>query len=104
MPDTVPYLDENGKKQYLDTKRYIKRELVKELFVRDDISAALSDHSEEGLIPSFVREVNALHEKQEDAGKIKHMARGKVDTEAAKRYNKRKFKFQYENFPAENEV
>lgn len=75
MPDTVPYLDENGKKQYLDTKRYIKRELVKELFVRDDISAALSDHSEEGLIPSFVREVNALHEKQEGAKAVKHSGR-----------------------------
>ena len=83
MPDTVPYLDENGKKQYLDTKRYIKRELVKELFVRDDISAALSDHSEEGLIPSFVREVNALHEKQETVGKVRNQAR-----KAEENYNK----------------
>ena len=88
MADTVPYLDENGKKQYLDTKRYIKRELVKELFVRDDISAALSDHSEEGLIPQFVKRVNDLHEKQEQSEKVRHMARGKVDIEAEKRYNK----------------
>ena len=91
MPDTVPYLDENGKKQYLDTKRYIKRELVKELFVRDDISAALSDHSEEGLIPQFVKRVNELHEKQEQSEKVRHMARGKVDSEAAKRYNKTRY-------------
>jgi hypothetical protein len=53
MPDTVPYLDANGKKQTMKTYDYIKAELVKELAVRDSISEALADTSSEGIIPQF---------------------------------------------------
>ena len=57
MPDTVPYLDANGKKQTMNTYDYIKSELVKELTVRDSISEALADTSSEGIIPQFKAEV-----------------------------------------------
>ena len=53
MPDTVPYLDANGKKQTMRTEDYIKAELEKELAVRDSIAAALADTSSEGIIPQF---------------------------------------------------
>ena len=53
MPDTVPYLDANGKKQTMSTYDYIKAELVKEMAVRDSISEALADTSSEGIIPQF---------------------------------------------------
>ena len=53
MPDTVPYLDANGKKQTMRTDAYIKSELEKELAVRDSIAAALADTSSEGIIPQF---------------------------------------------------
>lgn len=80
MPDVVPYLDADGNKKYMPTRDYIKKELKKELTVRDDISATLSDHSEEGLIPQFVKKVNELHSetaKQESAKKeIRSKARG----------------------------
>ena len=66
MPDTVPYLDINGKKQYMPTKDYIKAELEKELKVRDSISEALADKSENGLIPQFVKKVNELHQDQSE--------------------------------------
>ena len=65
MPDKVPYLDINGKKQYMPTKDYIKAELEKELKVRDSISEALADKSENGLIPQFVKRVN--ESKQSEA-------------------------------------
>ena len=66
MPDTVPFLDINGKKQYMPTKDYIKAELEKELKVRDSISEALADKSENGLIPQFVKKVNELHQDQSE--------------------------------------
>ena len=53
MPDTVPYLDADGKKQTMKTYDYIKVELEKELAVRDSISEALADTSSEGIIPQF---------------------------------------------------
>ena len=53
MPDTVPCLDANGKKQTMRTEDYIKAELEKELAVRDSIAAALADTSSEGIIPQF---------------------------------------------------
>ena len=53
MPDTVPYLDANGKKQTMKTADYIKAELEKELAVRDSIAEALADTSSEGIIPQF---------------------------------------------------
>lgn len=58
MPDSVPYLDINGKKKYMPTKDYIKAELEKELKVRDAIAEALADESENGIIPQFVKKVN----------------------------------------------
>lgn len=58
MPDTVPYLDADGNKQYMDTEKYIKIELQKELSVRDAIAEAMADTSEEGIIPQFKAEVN----------------------------------------------
>ena len=61
MPDQVPYLDINGKKQYMPTKDYIKAELEKELSVRDAISEALADESENGIIPQFKKRVNEAH-------------------------------------------
>ncbi len=64
MPDQVPYLDENGKKAYEKTEDYIKRELKKELTVRDSISESLADKSEEGIIPQFVKRVNELHKDE----------------------------------------
>ena len=72
MPDVVPYLDENGNKKYMPTRDYIKKELTKELTVRDDISAALSDHSDEGLIPQFVKKVNEMHENKDIRHKIRY--------------------------------
>ena len=53
MPDTVPYLDANGKKQTMKTADYIKVELEKELAVRDSIAEALADTSSDGIIPQF---------------------------------------------------
>ena len=72
MPNVVPFLDEDGNKKYMPTRDYIKKELTKELTVRDDISAALSDHSEEGIIPKFIKTVNEMHESKD----IRHKARG----------------------------
>lgn len=53
MPDTVPYLDENGNKQTMRTEEYIQAELKKELEVRDQLALALSDESADGIIPQF---------------------------------------------------
>ena len=61
MPDQVPFLDKNGNKAYMPTKDYIKKELEKELSVRDSLSEALADKSENGIIPQFVKRVNELH-------------------------------------------
>lgn len=61
MPDSVPYLDADGNKQYMDTEEYIRIELEKELAVRDAISEALSDTSEDGIIPQFKQRVKDLH-------------------------------------------
>ena len=72
MPDTVPYLDINGKKQYMPTKDYIKSELEKELKVRDAISEALADKSESGLIPQFIKKVN---ESKKQEGETKFSTR-----------------------------
>ena len=66
MPDQVPYLDKNGNKAYMSTEAYIKAELQKELTVRDSISEALADTSENGIIPQFVERVNALHSEKAD--------------------------------------
>lgn len=66
MPDTVPYLDENGKKQYLSTEEYIKTELEKELAVRDSISEALADTSANGIIPQFKKEIERRRESKVD--------------------------------------
>lgn len=57
MPDKVPYLD-NGKVAYMDTEAYIQKELASELRVMDSISNALSDKSEGGIIPEFIRRAN----------------------------------------------
>lgn len=65
MPDQVPYLDKNGNKAYEKTEDYIKRELGKELVVRDSISNALADKSEDGIIPEFVKRVNELHSEKQ---------------------------------------
>ena len=81
MPDVVPYLDDNGQKQYMPTRDYVKKELKKELTVRDDISAALSDHSENGLIPRFVKAANELHEQNKD---IRHQARVGIASDGKK--------------------
>ena len=61
MPDKVPYLDENGEKAYMPTEKYIKKELGKEIAVRDDLAEKLADRSKDGIIPEFVRRVNKLH-------------------------------------------
>lgn len=71
MPDQVPYLDENGKKAYMSTEDYIKKELKGELAVRDAISEKLADKSENGIIPQFIERANALH----DSKNIKHSDR-----------------------------
>lgn len=57
MPDSVPYLDINGKKKYMSTESYIKAGLEKELAVRDSIAEALADKSENGIIPQFKKKV-----------------------------------------------
>lgn len=62
MPDKVPFLDNNGVKQYQETETYIETELGKEMTLRDDIATKLADTSENGIIPSFIRKVNKLHE------------------------------------------
>ena len=64
MPDTVPYLDANGKKQTMKTYDYIKAELEKELAVRDSISEALADTSSEGIIPQFKAAVKKSQEEK----------------------------------------
>ena len=81
MPDSVPYLDINGKKQYMPTKDYIKAELEKELKVRDSISEALADKSENGLIPQFVKSVN---ESKQEHSELKLSGRNTriADTQA----------------------
>ena len=61
MPDTVPYLDANGKKQTMKTYDYIEVELKKELAVRDSIAEALADTSSEGIIPQFKAAVKKSH-------------------------------------------
>lgn len=58
LPEQVPYLDENGKKKYMSTKDYIKKEIEKELEVMDSISEALADESDDGIMAEFVRRVN----------------------------------------------
>lgn len=77
MPDVVPFLDADGSKKYMPTRDYIKKELEKELTVRDDISAALSDHTENGIIPKFVKQANQLYESQN----IRHKARDSAGNE-----------------------
>ncbi len=72
MPSTVPYLDANGVKSTMSSEAYIKKELEAEMKVRDSISEALADESADGLIPSFVREVNALHDETELKHSIKY--------------------------------
>lgn len=57
MPDSVPYLDADGNKQYMSSEDYIKIELQKELAVRDSLIDALADDSEDGIIPRFKAEV-----------------------------------------------
>ncbi len=64
MPDTVPYLDTNGKKQTMKSSDYIKAELEKELAVRDSISEALADTSSEGIIPQFKAAVKKAQEEK----------------------------------------
>ena len=64
MPDTVPYLDANGKKRTMKTYDYIKAELEKELAVRDSISEALADTSSEGIIPQFKAAVKKAQEEK----------------------------------------
>lgn len=66
MPDQVPYLDENGRKRYMSSERYIRNELQKELQVRDDIAAKLADKSDAGLIPRFVKAVNGEQSVETD--------------------------------------
>ena len=73
MPDVVPFLDDNGNKQYMPTRDYIKKELKKELTVRDNISEALSDHSEDGLIPQFVKKANELNEQKDIRHKVRNI-------------------------------
>ena len=65
MPDQVPFLDKNGNKAYEKTEDYIKRELGKELKVRDSISEKLADTSEDGIIPEFKKRVNELHSEKQ---------------------------------------
>lgn len=64
MPDQVPYLDGNGVKQYMDTETFIENELSKEMALRDSISDALADTSDEGIIPQFINKVNELHSEK----------------------------------------
>lgn len=66
MPNKVPFLDINGKKQYMATEDYIKAELKKELKVRDSIGEALADTSENGIIPQFKQKVKELHKSDAD--------------------------------------
>lgn len=55
MPDTVPVRGADGEVTRMKTKEYIKKELQKELAVRDGIAAALADESEDGVIAQFER-------------------------------------------------
>ena len=80
MPDSVPYLDANGKKQYMPSYEYIKAELQKELAVRDSISEALADNSSEGIIPQFKDRVQKLKTEQQAQ---KSYSLPKVETEYA---------------------
>ena len=85
MPDQVPYLDLNGKKQYMDTDKYIKSELKKELKVRDSIGEALADTSENGIIPQFKKKVNELHKDEaklsdRDSSYMDAVNRGDMET------------------------
>lgn len=66
MPAEVPYLDKNGAKKYMPTKDYIKSELKAEMAVRDDLSEALSNTSENGIIPQFVKKANELYDEMND--------------------------------------
>lgn len=75
----------------MPSRDYIKKELAKELTVRDDIAATLSDHSENGLIPQFVKTVNEMHEERDIMRKARSAstdANGNTLTEAQMEYFK----------------
>jgi len=61
MPTTVPYLDTDGSVKHKSSEQYIKKELQKELqkelAVRDSLAEALSDTSENGIIPQFKKRI-----------------------------------------------
>jgi hypothetical protein len=57
MPTTVPYLDTDGSVKHESSEKYIKKELQKELAVRDSLAEALSDTSENGIIPQFKKRI-----------------------------------------------
>ena len=57
MPTTVPYLDTDGSVKHESSEQYIKKELQKELAVRDSLAEALSDTSENGIIPQFKKRI-----------------------------------------------
>ena len=86
MPDSVPYLDANGKKQYMPSSKYIKAELQKELAVRDSISEALADKSSEGIIPQFKEAVKNMRQEQKsyslpkDSDYLDAVNRGDMET------------------------
>lgn len=62
VPKEVPVLKRDSKgnlsKEYWSTKDYIKKELKGELEVRDNLARDLADESEDGIIPTFIREHN----------------------------------------------
>lgn len=79
MPDRVPYLDQNGNKRFMPTEEYIKTELQKEMAVRDSISEALADTSENGIIPQFRAAVEAMRGGEQYSLKVETDMQQEID-------------------------
>ena len=62
LPDSVPVRGEDGAVDSMKSKDYIKKELQKELAVRDGISEALADESEDGVIKQFEKRMREQEE------------------------------------------
>ena len=89
LPDSVPVRGEDGVADTMKSKEYIKKELQKELSVRDGIAAALADDSAYGVIPRFEQGMKELAGEDyerlslEDEEYLDAVKRG--DTETAQR-------------------
>ncbi|MBR2070390.1 MAG: hypothetical protein IJ981_03085 [Clostridia bacterium] len=64
LPNQVPVVSQNGQIKKIPTKDLIKNELSQEVKIRDDLAYALNDNSEDGIIPTFIREMESVKPKE----------------------------------------